>query len=74
MLRPRSNHIRIPQCSRRLTTNRFNKTKKMITRCHLQPYVVVSHGVTMFTLLYCSFNWYYYRTIRKMNEENDEKK
>lgn len=52
-----------------------DKQKHTIS-CSLKSYEVLSHGIVYFTMFYCTFNWSYYRNIRKKiekkNEDNDK--
>lgn len=78
-----SSNTYVLRSSKMLTQKLFFKNiprkqdkQKHTISCSFKSYEVLSHGIVYFTMFYCTFNWSYYRNIRKKiekkNEDNDK--
>lgn len=57
------------------TPLRVSSTKpKTITTSKLNGVEFVSHSIVYFTFYYCTFNWMYYRNVRKQVEKIKKQK
>ena len=57
------------------TPLRVSSTKrKTITTSKLNGVELVSHSIVYFTFYYCTFNWMYYRNVRKQVEKIKKQK
>jgi hypothetical protein len=52
----------------------YSTKPKTITTSKLNGVELVSHSIVYFTFYYCTFNWMYYRNVRKQVEKINKQK
>lgn len=64
----------IPKKMKATPLRMYSTKPKTITTSKLNGVELVSHSIVYFTFYYCTFNWMYYRNVRKQVEKIKKQK
>lgn len=64
----------IPKKMKAAPLRMYSTKPKTITTSKLNGVELVSHSIVYFTFYYCTFNWMYYRNVRKQVEKINKQK